>query len=921
MRILSAMDIKNGAITKESSTSKMGTLTQPIQFLTQDNKDEAWGQWNMDWLEHLGLQQVGRNARRLLKNYKLASGIIDKTDYIIEEDNEVADMIEILNEDDESAFDLKFFPIIPNVINVLTGEFAKRNDKITYNATDEKTYNEMLEMKYNMIEEIVLAKGEADMRKQVEALGLNPEDEQQGQQIQQMMNPENIKTLPDVQDFFTKDYRSIPEQWATHQHEVDTERFDMNELEVIGFGDMLKVDREFWHFLMYEDDYDIEIWNPVTTFYHKSPEIRYISQGNFVGKFDLMTIPDIIDKYGAQMNKEQLEYLEEIYPIKNAGYVLPGLNNSSGDFYDTTQTHDWNINGDSLAMRQHQSFNDMFGINNGDIIDDILGESEDLIDFNNQSLIRVTTAYWKSQKLYAELTSVNKENGMIENMIVDEDYKITKTAVYDNTLIKGRTKYNIIAGEHLDWLWVNETWGGKKLGPNKASSYMSKKEDFQPIYLDVEPLRFQFKGDFSLYGCKLPVEGSIFSDRNTKSTSLVDKMKPYQIGFNMVNNQIADILIDELGTIIMLDQNTLPKHSMGEDWGDNNFEKAFVAMKDFQMLPLDTSITNTENATQFGHYQKLDLSQTQRLLSRVQLANYFKQQCFESIGISPQRMGAVNAQETAQGIEQAINMSYSQTEMYFVQHSEYLMPRVHKMRTDLAQYYHSTNPSVRLQYLTSLDEKINFELEGTSLLLRDINVHLTTKINQKQLMESIKRLALENNTAGASVYDLGDILKSNSMSEIDSALKSIEKKTSERLEADRKNAMDIEQQRIAAEKEALKAKQAFDANESKEERDKDIRVAEIRAAALTGMNDRDNNNQNDYIDTLEYLNSRELNSGKLAIEKEKIDNDKINETAKIHLKDKELDTKKYISDNQVKIAVENKTNAELAKKKKPAKKK
>ena len=48
---------------------------------------------------------------------------------------------------------------------------------------------------------------------------------------------------------------------------------------------------------------------------------------------------------------------------------------------------------------------------------------------------------------------------------------------------------------------------------------------------------FQFKGDNTLYGCKLPVEGRVFSDRNTKSTSLVDLMKAYQVGYNMVNNQ------------------------------------------------------------------------------------------------------------------------------------------------------------------------------------------------------------------------------------------------------------------------------------------------------------------------------------------------------------------------------------------------
>ena len=130
--------------------------------------------------------------------------------------------------------------------------------------------------------------------------------------------------------------------------------------------------------------------------------------------------------------------------------------------------------------------------------------------------------------------------------------------------------------------------------------------ELNPIYIGINEtkpgrVQFQFKGENSLYGCKLPVEGRVFSDRNTRSTSLVDLMKAYQVGYNMVNNQIADILVDELGTVIMFDQNALPRHSMGEDWGKNNMAKAYVAMKDFGMLPLDTSITNTENATNFNH--------------------------------------------------------------------------------------------------------------------------------------------------------------------------------------------------------------------------------------------------------------------------------------------------------------------------------
>jgi len=98
----------------------------------------------------------------------------------------------------------------------------------------------------------------------------------------------------------------------------------MDELEERAFRDMLITDREFWHFRMMDDDFDIELWNPVMTFYHKSPEVRYISQGNWVGKVEMMTVADVIDKYGYLMTQEQLESLEAIYPVRSAGYP-PGL--------------------------------------------------------------------------------------------------------------------------------------------------------------------------------------------------------------------------------------------------------------------------------------------------------------------------------------------------------------------------------------------------------------------------------------------------------------------------------------------------------------------------------------------------------------------------------------------------------------------
>jgi hypothetical protein len=227
MQVYNALQLKKGAKVEQN---RMGSITQPLQFLSKKDKDEEWAAWNLDWLEWNGLKQIRRNARRLMKNYKLAKGIIDRTDYIVEENNEYKDIVELLTKEDASALELKFYPIIPNVINVLVAEFAKRSTKLTYRAVDEFSYNEMLEQKRKMVEETLLADAQMKIVAALLEQGLDPNSEE----AQQQTSPENLKTLPEIEAFFKKDYRSMIEQWASHQHKVDVERFKMDELEERG---------------------------------------------------------------------------------------------------------------------------------------------------------------------------------------------------------------------------------------------------------------------------------------------------------------------------------------------------------------------------------------------------------------------------------------------------------------------------------------------------------------------------------------------------------------------------------------------------------------------------------------------------------------------------------------------------------------
>jgi hypothetical protein len=356
----------------------------------------------------------------------------------------------------------------------------------------------------------------------------------------------------------------------------------------------------------------------------------------------------------------------------------------------------------------------------------------------------------------------------------------------------------------------------------------------------------------------------------------------------------------------MLDQNTLPKHSLGEDWGKGNYAKAYVAMKNFQMLPLDTSITNTENALNFQHFQKLDLSQTERLMSRIQLANHFKQQAYEVIGVNPQRMGQQLSQMTATGVEQAAAASYAQTEVFFIQHCDYLMPRVHQMRTDLAQYYNSTKPSTRLTYITGADEKVNFEINGTDLLMRDLNIFCSTTANHRAILEQLKQMSIQNNTTGASIYDLGKIVQSDSIAEVNTVLKDSEQKQQAQKQQEMQQQQQMQEQQLASQQEIEKMKIDSQAAEREKDRQRDILVAEIRAAGYGAAVDVNQNQMSDYMDAMKDIKDTEQYQQQTDLQREKEVNRMSIESQKSQIEREKIQAQRDIADRQLQIAQENK---------------
>jgi hypothetical protein len=241
------------------------------------------------------------------------------------------------------------------------------------------------------------------------------------------------------------------------------------------------------------------------------------------------------------------------------------------------------------------------------------------------------------------------------------------------------------------------------------------------------------------------------------------------------------------------------------------------------------------------------------------------------------------------------------------------MPRVHQMRTDLAQYYHSNKPSVRLQYITSKDEKVNFEINGTELLMRDLNIFCTTKTNSRAVMEQLKQLAINNNTTGASIYDLGNVIKSESIAELTGVLKNAEQKVQSQKESEMQQQQEMQKQMIESQEKQKAMDLQFRSEQADMDRQTQLTVAEIRAAGYGATVDINQNQVSDYQDALEGIRQEQRYQDQMNLKRESEMTKKEQGNQKLQIERESLQARKEIADKQLQVAKENKNKYDVSK--------
>jgi hypothetical protein len=823
----------------------------PDQFKTEKEKmDESWIKNTMDYFANKSYAEYMKNRDTFVKNYDLVKGILRSEDFY--QEPEVRSFTDMLTRDLDLPSYVKHYSILTTPINELVGEISKRPDAFRVKAFDDDSKAEELEYKTGILQEYVISTARQKILEKAAIAGQEIDDEQ----VEQM-------TMEQVQDELDS-YTSVAEKWANHVLTAQKAEFNTKEKSEDAFRDMLISAREYYH--IYEDNsktgYNVEVINPKNTWFLSTPDRKYISdptgraQGAYAaGTVNVMELSEIIESI-PEITKDEIDHLRsslQDYGLINVRESNLG-NPNAADGIDSVQydTYDPAVLQTRMMIESEMKDND-------DGLKDFLGLTNNVSSFGYKYV--VVRAYWISKKKIGKLIYLD-EMGNEQSMLVDENYK------------KGTIPTEI----SLEWGWINQWYQGTKIGPD--------------IY-HIKPFKL-------LNYC--PIIGVVHEIKNTEAKSLVDLMKPFQVLYNVCMNQLYKLLEKEVGKVYLTSIRHIPIPKDGD--AQDALDVWEMEARNRGVMFIDDSPENLKSPSSFNQFRDIDLTRTQEIQSRYNLAIQLKNECWELIGMSKQRLGSVSASETATGTNTAITQSYSQTEPLFVAH-EYVLGQLYQAIIDASLYTEAKKPQSTISYITSEGESAFVQVNGSELKFRDLKVYLTNRPEDKQMFNEIRGLSQAVLQNGGSLHDVIELYSTNSIRQMKKVFKTLKDRQEQMQDQDmqqKQQQLDQQQEQMQAQLAQAQAqydsKVANDNYQAEMDRLNKVQVAMIAAESKGGpLSDLDTSGTPDVLEM-----------SKLSSEQSKAAKEYEGKMAEIQAKNKQVADKMQIEREKLQVERENQAN-------------
>jgi hypothetical protein len=328
------------------------------------------------------------------------------------------------------------YSIIRPNIDLITGEFSRRPFlSFAIKVENADAVNQYQEDQYKEI----LASLEQQFINSLNQSGQNT-----GVPTQEVQPPDKIKKA------YQSNWRDQRAEMGEAALNIIIDQYKLEELYRLLFDDWAIAGEAYTYKGIRGGRMVYERISPIDIDYDKSPDARYVEDGQWAVRRMYMVPAEITDNFYEELKEEELDLIED----------------QSG----------------------HLAFRSV-----GTGVAGTLRDDRDL----RRAKVTVYHVTWKYMIKVGILNYINSITNEFEEIEVPETYKPDKEL-----------------GETVEWFWVNEVWEGYRVGVGSRSLEDSQQDNSptHAIYLGIKPVEGQRNTLNNLSDCKLPFNGKRFSD-------------------------------------------------------------------------------------------------------------------------------------------------------------------------------------------------------------------------------------------------------------------------------------------------------------------------------------------------------------------------------------------------------------------------
>lgn len=410
--------------------------------------------------------------------------------------------------------------------------------------------------------------------------------------------------------------------------------------------------------------------------------------------------------------------------------------------------------------------------------------------------LRVMRVEWYSLKQVGTLKYTEENTGEQVEELVDETFK---------SAFEAFKEFNPDAS--VEWFWINEAWEGVKIGTD--------------VYLGIKPKANQRRRMDNPYYCKLGYTGFIYEATNSRSVSLIDRLKPYQYLYDIIAFRLEMAFASDQGKVFLMDLAQIPR-SEGID-----LEKWIYYLKEMKIGFVNSFEEgrkhNAGKNPQFNQFQSIDLSLSQSIQQYINYLDHIQAQMYNVAGVSPQRMASISNSELVGNVEKSIQQSSIITEYLFEAHNE-VKRRVYTALIEVAKI--AWRKGKTMQYVNDdlAIEILNieeFEFENSDLAVFVSNLAKDREIKSK--IDALAQVAMEQQKADLST--IIDTILNDSPKDIANILRNAEQASYKREQDKAKQEQDAQGQQLQQQQQHEQMLQAH--QDSEKQKDRDLKMYEV----------------------------------------------------------------------------------------------